>query len=124
MTDFKNNNIFHVKQTNKDEGGKLARELLTDSEKIEYCFHDARDFVIFTNRRIILVDIQGMTGKRRDFTFLSYSKILAYSIETAGVLDFDCELKIWFNGVGILTFEISAKDSIAQICKVIASYIP
>lgn len=82
-----------------------------------------RDYCVFTNKRVIAVNVQGMTGKRKDFTSLPYSKVSAYSVETAGVLDLDSELEMYFSGLGKVKFEFSGQSNIVQIGQVISSYI-
>lgn len=57
-----------------------------------------RDVFIFTSRRLILVDKQGLTGKKVEYHSIPYGKITRFSIETAGHLDLDSELKIWISG--------------------------
>jgi hypothetical protein len=59
-----------------------------------------RDFVAFTNKRLIAVNVQGLTGKKRDYSSLPYNKIQAWSVDTAGTFDFDAELELWFSGLG------------------------
>ena len=59
-----------------------------------------RDYVVFTSKRIIAVNLQGMTGKKKDFTSLPMSKVRAFSMETAGTFDLDAELELWFSGLG------------------------
>ena len=56
-------------------------------KKIIGCYQVVRDHVVFTNKRVIAVNVQGITGKKKDFTTLPYSKITAYSVETAGTFD-------------------------------------
>jgi hypothetical protein len=63
-----------------------------------------------------------MTGKKKDFSSLPYSKITAFSVETAGVFDLDGELDLWFSGLGHVRFEFSGKCDIVQIGQLIASY--
>lgn len=53
-----------------------------------------RDYVVFTNKRLIACNVQGITGSKKDFTSLPYSKLQAFSIETAGTLDMDAELTL------------------------------
>ena len=79
-----------------------------------------RDYVIFTNKRIIAVNVQGITGKKIDFSTLPYSKIQAFSIETAGVLDLDSELEMYFSGLGKVNFEFSGENDIVQLGKLIS----
>jgi len=54
---------------------------------------------IFTNRRLILIDVQGLTGKKIEYRSIPYSKITSFSVETAGHFDLDAELKIWVSGL-------------------------
>lgn len=82
-----------------------------------------RDFVIFTDWCIISVNVQGVTGKKKDFTTLPYSKVQLFSIETAGVLDFDSELELYYSGVGKITFEFSGESDIVAISRVIGEHI-
>nr|WKN39380.1 PH domain-containing protein [Tunicatimonas sp. TK19036] len=71
--------------------------LLIDGEGIEAGFQLIRDVFIFTTKRLILVDRQGMTGKKVEYLSVAYKNISRYSIETAGHLDLDAELKIWIS---------------------------
>ena len=69
--------------------------LLADTEQIEIGFKLIRDVFIFTNKRLILIDKQGLTGKKIEYLSVGYKNISRFSIETAGDLDLDAELKIW-----------------------------
>lgn len=69
-------------------------------------------------------NVQGMTGKKKDFTSLPYSKASAYSIETAGILDMDSELELYFSGLGKVKFEFTGLSNIIQIGQIISTYIP
>ncbi len=73
-------------------------KLLIPSEKIEAGFKLIRDTFIFTNKRLILVDVQGITGKKVEYFSVSYRSISRFSLETAGSFDLDAELKIWISG--------------------------
>ena len=75
--------------------------LVIDGEHIVSCFKAVRDFVVFTNKRLIAVNVQGITGKKRDFTSLPYSKIQAFSVESSGSSDLDAELDLWFMNVAL-----------------------
>jgi hypothetical protein len=70
-------------------------KLLTEGEKIDVGFKVIRDTFIFTNKRLILVDVQGLTGRKVEYLSIPYNKITKFSIETAGSFDLDAELKIW-----------------------------
>ena len=92
-------------------------------EEIIQTFKGARDGIVFTNKRIIAINIQGLTGKKKDYTSLPYSKIQAYSVETAGVFDLDSELVLWFSGMGMLKFEFASKANVTEICRIISEKV-
>ncbi|KAF2514203.1 PH domain-containing protein [Flavobacterium foetidum] len=79
----------------QDELLKKYGQLLTDNEQIEMGFKLIRDTFIFTNKRLILVDVQGLTGSKTEYKSISYKSITRFSVETAGTFDLDAELKIW-----------------------------
>jgi hypothetical protein len=78
-----------------EELNKEYSKLLTTTEVIEVGFKLIRDVFIFTNKRLILVDKQGLTGKKVEYISIAYKSITRFSIETAGHFDLDAELKIW-----------------------------
>ncbi|MCY6960302.1 PH domain-containing protein [Clostridium brassicae] len=77
---------------------KEYSEILYSGEKIEKAYKLIRDMIIFTNKRLILVNRQGMTGKKTEYYSIPYKSITHFSIETAGKFDLDAELKIWILG--------------------------
>lgn len=81
----------------QDELTKKYGQLLTDSEEIGLGFKLLRDTFIFTNKRMILVDVQGITGSKTEYKSITYKSISRFSIETAGTFDLDAELKIWIS---------------------------
>lgn len=78
-----------------DELKKNFGVLLTDGEEIELGFKLIRDTFIFTTKRLILIDKQGLTSSKTEYKSISYKSISRFSIETAGTFDLDAELKIW-----------------------------
>jgi len=85
--------------------------LLVEGENIEVAFQIIRDQIIFTNKRLITIDKQGLTAKKVDYRSIPYDKIVQFSKESAGVLDLDAELKIWIASTAEpLKFEYS-KDA-------------
>ena len=71
--------------------------LLTNSEQIELGFTLIRDVFMFTNKRLIIVDIQGITGSKIEYKSMPYKNISRFSLETSGTFDLDAELKIWIS---------------------------
>lgn len=72
--------------------------LLFDGENIEHAFKLLRDLVIFTDKRLILIDKQGITAKKVEYKSIAYRSISKFSTETAGHFDLDGELKLWISG--------------------------
>ena len=83
------------------EPAKMQQEfgqVLADGEQIEKAYVVIRDAMLFTNRRLILVDKQGLTARKVEYHSLPYRAISHFSVETAGHFDLDAELKIWVSG--------------------------
>lgn len=72
-------------------------KLLIENEVIELGFQLFRDTFIFTNKRLILIDVQGLTGSKIEYKSFPYKSISRFSLETAGTFDLDAELKIWIS---------------------------
>jgi hypothetical protein len=72
--------------------------ILVQEEKITRAFKIIRDMFIFTDRRLILIDKQGITGKKAEYHTIPYKSISHFSVETAGTFDMDAELKIYISG--------------------------
>jgi hypothetical protein len=123
VIDFKNASFMKLKETDNSEGNGMVGDLLIDGETIMSSFKTVRDMVVFTNKRIIAVNVQGLTGKKKDFSSLPYSKIQAFSVESAGTFDLDAELELWFSGLGKVRFEFSSKFDVKAFNRFLGSYI-
>lgn len=123
MIDFKNPEYLKLKPVNDTTYASMITPMFVPGEQIIGTFQAIRDGVVFTNKRIITINVQGLTGKKKDFTSLPYSKIQAYSVETAGVLDLDSELELWFSGLGKIKLEFVARANVAEICKMISMHV-
>ena len=123
MIDF---NKAYVMKLHPDEGNSFASiisPILIDGEQIISSYKSIRDGVVFTTKRIITINVQGVTGKKKDFTSLPYNKIQSFSVETAGFLDTDCELELWFSGLGKVKIEFINTLNISEICKLISEKV-
>ena len=123
MIDFQNASFLKLKNVSNNTFSELITPLFADGENIISSYQTIRDGVVFTNKRILAINIQGITGKKKDITSLPYSKIQAFSVETAGVLDLDSELDLWFSGLGKVRFEFTMNANVAEICKIISKYV-
>tara|TARA_B100001250_G_C19649352_1_gene721903 strand:- start:19 stop:399 length:381 start_codon:yes stop_codon:yes gene_type:complete len=100
-------------------------QLLIPEETIETGFKLIRDTFIFTNKRLILVDKQGVTGKKVEYFSVTYKSITRFSIETAGTFDLDAELKIWISSESVPSIQKKFNKSVNvyDIQKLLATYV-
>jgi len=82
-----------------------------------------RDQVIFTNKRIFVVNVQGITGKKVSYFSYPYSKVQYFGVETAGVMDIDSELSLAFTNGAVLQFDFKSHVDIKGICTMISKFI-
>ena len=115
-----NAGVATVEELNKEFGN-----LLTDNESIEIGFKLFRDVFIFTNKRLILVDKQGITGKKIEYLSVVYKSITRFSIETAGNFDLEAELKIWISSEvnPSVSKKFTKHVNIYDVQKVLASHV-
>ena len=97
-------------------------EILVEGEKPVCAYKTIRDSAVFTNKRLIVRDAQGITGKKVEVYTLPYSSIVMYSTENAGRLDFDAEVEMWTKA-GRITISLSKGVDIRALDKVLATYI-
>ena len=123
MIDFNNSAFLKLKPVSDAVYASMISPIFIPDEKIIGTYQSIRDGVVFTNKRIIAINVQGITGKKKDFTSLPYSKIQAFSVETSGVFDLDSELELWFSGVGKVKFEFIGAADVSYICKMISEKV-
>lgn len=123
MIDFKNGTFVKLGPI---DPGSLASELealLVAGEQVHLAFKGIRDSVVFTDKRLISINVQGITGKKRDYTSLPLSRIQAWSVETAGTFDMDSELELWFSGLGVVRLEFKGNVDIRRISQLIGQHV-
>ncbi len=86
--------------------------LLVEGENVELGFQLLRDVFMFTNKRLILIDVQGFTGSKAEYKSMPYKHISRFSLETAGTFDLDAELKIWISSEDLPTVSKKFNKSI------------
>ena len=123
MIDFENGSVIKLCQVDESEVTEDIMPVLTNGEHILGAYRSVRDYCVFTDKRIISVNVQGVTGRKRAYTSLPYKKVSIYAVETAGIVDIDGELELVFSGVGSVKFEFTGGSDIKQICQVMSEYI-
>ena len=99
--------------------------LLLEDEEINSAFKTVRDQLVFTNKRIISIDVQGITGRRKSFSSMPYSKIQFFSIQTPGFAELvpDSELFLMFSNGFTARFEFKGGVDIGAIGRMISEYV-
>ncbi|PZR55330.1 PH domain-containing protein [Xylanimonas oleitrophica] len=120
MIDFQNASYVKLGYWDLTDAAQALSPVLAAGEQIHLAFKGIRDSVTFTDKRVIALNVQGMTGKKKDYTTLPYSKIQAFSIETAGTLDLDSELEMWFSGLGKVKLEFNRQVDIRGVGQLLA----
>lgn len=122
---FNQNSVFNLKPINKDSVKAEVQGLLINGEEVIYAFQTIRDQLVFTNKRIISIDVQGLTGKRKSFSTMPYSKVQYFAIQTPGFAEIfpDSELYLAFSSGFSAKFEFKGQVDIGQIGRMISEYV-
>lgn len=122
---FNKDSIVNLKPISLDAVRNEVNGLLINGEEPVMAFQTIRDQLLFTNKRIISIDVQGITGKRKSYSTMPYSKIQYFSIQTAGFLEIfpDSELYIMFSDTFTAKFEFKGNVDVGKIGRMISEYV-
>ena len=125
MINFNKNTAGNLSPINMNSIHNEVAGLLVRGEQPVMAFKTIRDQLVFTNKRIISIDVQGITGKRRSFTSMPYSKVQFFSIQTPGFMELvpDSELFLRFANGFEATFEFRGNVDIGLIGRIISEYV-
>lgn len=125
MINFNIDSVFNLSPIPIDSIRKEVDGFLVDGEYAVEAFRTIRDQLIFTNKRIIAIDVQGVTGMRKSFTSMPYNKIQFFTVQTPGFMEIfaDTELDLLFANGFKATFEIKGKVKIGELSRAISSYV-
>jgi hypothetical protein len=116
--------LGNASEVNISEVQAEYANILAENENIEKAYRLIRDMFIFTNKRLILIDKQGVTGKKTEYHSIPYKNITHFSIETAGSFDLDAELKIWISGTAMpIQKQFNKSLNIYTLQSILASYV-
>jgi hypothetical protein len=98
--------------------------ILIEGEVIVKSFKLIRDMFVFTNKRLILVDKQGLTGSKVDFMTIPYRSIDYFSKRSASLLDLDAEILIWIKGANApIQKEFRKGENINDVYKALSTFV-
>lgn len=111
-------------EVNPNELQREFQDILIEGEDVQAAFKIFRDKWVFTNKRLIMQDIQGITGTKKEYHSIPYKSIYHFSVESAGTFDSDCELKIWIAGSSFpLQKELKKGVDVMGLQRVLAYYV-
>ncbi|MDY4001292.1 PH domain-containing protein [Streptococcus sp. ZY19097] len=117
--------IGNASQKDTDKVERQLEDILVPGEQVELAFVLIRDLIVFTEKRLILVDKQGVTGKKTSYKSIPYRSISRFTVETSGHFDLDAELKIWVSSAmepaEILQFK--SDDNVVEIQQALAAAV-
>ncbi|MDO9592196.1 MAG: PH domain-containing protein [Erysipelotrichaceae bacterium] len=123
MIDFTKDALFILETYDFKTALKRVTPMLIEGEEVFATFCFSKDNVIFTTKRVIIIKERLNNTLKKDFTSLPYNKVKAFSVETAGDPGLDCELDLWFSGLGKIRFEFKGNFDILGFNKMIGEYI-
>ena len=125
MINFNQNSVFNLKPISTEAVRDEVQGLLVQGEQMVYAFQTIRDQLVFTNKRIISIDVQGLTGRRKSFTTMPYSKIQFFSVQTPGFVEIfpDSELFLSFSNGFTAKFEFKGQVDIGLLGRLISDYV-
>ncbi|MFC5576974.1 PH domain-containing protein [Lysobacter niabensis] len=106
--------LGHASDKNLEKISEDFAPLLAPGETLQRAFGLVRDLIVFTDRRLIFVNKQGVTGSKIEYLSVPYRSIVMFSIETAGHFDLEAELRIWVSGQAAPLSRSLGRDAGAQ----------
>lgn len=122
---FNSNSVFNLKPIAVDSVRSEVAGLLIDGEEAIMAFQTIRDQLVFTNKRIISIDVQGLTGKRKSYGSMPYSRIQYFAVQTAGFIEIipDAELFVMFNNGYTAKFDFKGNVDVGKLGRMISQYV-
>lgn len=116
--------LGNASEVDADKLQKEIGEIIVDGETVDAAYKVIRDIFVFTNKRCLIIDKQGLTGKKVKYHSIPYKSVVHFSVETSGHFDLDSELKIWISGSELpITKEFKKGSDILGVQKALASHV-
>lgn len=109
--------------TNLEDGRDLFGFLISDQEEVLLSYKSVRDRLIVTSKKLLIIDIQGVTGRKKEYMVLPFSKLTGFSCESAETFDLDAELKVWASAINQMEFQFLKGTDIRPLVKVLNEHL-
>jgi len=116
--------LGHASEADIGSVEETLEHVLAEGEKVEKAFQLMRDLIIFTSHRMILIDRQGVTGRKAEYHSVPYRAVTHFTVESAGTFDLEAELKIWLAGTpDPIQKTFSRGKTIFDVQRALATYV-
>lgn len=99
-----------------------VQELLVPGETPVAAYKTVRDTAVITDKRLIMRDAQGLTGKKVEIYSLPWKSVEMWSSENAGHIDFNAELEFWTRA-GHIKLNLKKGIDIRKFDRIVAEYV-
>jgi hypothetical protein len=113
--------IFNATAIDPREVEKTHGHALLETETVLFAFKTIRDFIVFTNWRLLYIDVQGITGSKKSYLTVPYRSITSFAIESAGTFDLDAEITLSLSGLSPIAFKIGRDSDVRGLQTLLAS---
>jgi hypothetical protein len=107
--------ILNAAETTAEDFESKHGHALAEDEYIHLVYRTIRDYIAFTERRILYINAQGITGRKKEYLSVPYRAINAFAVETAGTFDLDAEVKIFISGHTPIKFRIARNEDVRKL---------
>ncbi len=115
--------IIGLMNTNLEDGRDLFDFLISNQEEVLLSYKSVRDRLIVTNKKLLVIDVQGITGRKKEYMILPLSKLTAFSCESSGTFDLDAELKVWASAINQMEFQFLKGTDIRPLVKILNEHL-
>lgn len=121
---FLQNILGNATTATPEDYNPLIQNILVEKESVFTAFKTLRDFIIFTNERLVLIDVQGITGKKKSFKSIPYSQISVFTKESAGTFDLDNEIDLYVRGYPApIALKFGKSSNIDTVYQLLSDYV-
>ena len=115
--------IIGLMNTNLEDGRDLFDFLISNQEEVLLSYKSVRDRLIVTNKKLLVIDVQGITGRKKEYMILPLPKLTAFSCESSGTFDLDAELKVWGSAINQMEFQFLKGTDIRPLVKILNEHL-
>ncbi|RSK29063.1 PH domain-containing protein [Bacillus sp. HMF5848] len=115
--------IVGLSEVHEDDGLEIYDFLLLEDEEVLLSYKSIRDRLVITDSKLIIINVQGLTGKKKEYMVIPFSKISAFSVESAGSFDLDAELKIYASGINQLELQLTKHTDVRPLAALLSQAI-